>query len=136
VNAVDALGNPSTLATSYNVGFTFTGFFEPVNNLPTINSIKAGQAVPVKFSLGGNHGLGIFMVGYPKSQQIACSSTALVDGIEETVTAGGSSLTYDAASGRYHYVWKTDKAWAAGTCRQLVLKFVDGTTQHANFKMK
>jgi hypothetical protein len=32
-------------------------------------------------------------------------------------------------------VWKTDKAWA-GTCRQLQLKFIDGSTQTANFNFK
>lgn len=47
----------------------------------------------------------------------------------ETETAGHSSLTYDAASGRYHYVWKTDKAWA-GTCRRLVLG-LDDSSDHA-----
>jgi hypothetical protein len=56
----------------------------------------------------------------------------LLDAIEETVTAGNSSLQYDAGAGQYIYVWKTDKAWAA-TCRQLVVKFVDGSTQVANF---
>jgi subtilisin family serine protease len=136
VNASDSLGNTSTLSTTYSVGFAFTGFFAPVDNLPVLNSIKAGQAVPVKFSLGGDYGLGIFMAGYPKSQQIPCDSTALVDGVEETVTAGASSLTYDAGTDRYHYVWKTPKTWQAGTCRQLVVKFVDGTTRHANFKIK
>jgi len=115
--------------------YTFTGFFSPVNNLPTVNSVNAGRAVPVKFSLGGDQGLDIFEAGYPRSQQIACDSTASVDGIEETVTAGGSSLSYDPASDQYTYVWKTDKAWA-GTCRQLVLKLDDGTFHRANFKVK
>ena len=54
------------------------------------------------------------------------------DAIEETLTAGSSTLTYDAGTARYHYVWKTDKAWG-GTCRQLQIKFADGTTQVANF---
>ncbi|MGH2654370.1 MAG: PxKF domain-containing protein [Actinomycetota bacterium] len=115
--------------------YTFTGFFSPVNNLPTVNAVNAGRAVPVKFSLGGDQGLDIFEAGYPKSQQIACDSTASVDGIEETVTAGGSSLSYDSASDQYTYVWKTDKAWA-GTCRQLVLKLDDGSSHRANFKLK
>jgi hypothetical protein len=55
-----------------------------------------------------------------------------VDGIEETVTAGGSSLSYDAASDLYKYVWKTDKSWA-GSCRQVVLGLVDGTFRRAAF---
>lgn len=37
--------------------FPFNGFFLPVNNLPTFNAMKAGAAVPVKFSLGGARGL-------------------------------------------------------------------------------
>jgi hypothetical protein len=115
--------------------FNFTGFFQPVDNLPTLNSVKAGQAIPVKFSLGGDQGLSIFMAGYPKSEPIACNSNALVDGIEETVTAGSSSLTYDPGSDQYHYVWKTQKSWA-NTCRQLVVKFIDGTLQRANFQFK
>jgi len=115
--------------------YSFGGFMQPVDARPTLNSMKAGAAVPVKFSLGGNHGMNIFAAGYPKSQSIACDSMADVDGIETTVTAGGSSLAYDAASATYTYVWKTEKGWA-GTCRQLVLGFADGSVQRANFKLK
>jgi hypothetical protein len=138
VNATDALGNPATLTHGYTVNttFSFTGFFQPVDNLPTLNLLKAGQAVPVKFSLGGNQGLNIFAAGYPKSAVIPCDSTALLDGVEETVTAGGSTLTYDAGADQYVYVWKTDKSWGAGTCRQLIVRFTDGTSHYANFKLK
>jgi hypothetical protein len=115
--------------------YSFTGFSQPVDNLPTVNQMKAGAAVPVKFSLDGDQGLGIFADGYPKSQTITCSSTSTVDGIEETVSAGGSSLTYDPVSGTYTYVWKTEKSWA-GTCRQLVVKLTDGTYHRANFQFK
>jgi Tol biopolymer transport system component len=34
------------------LSYQFAGFFAPVDNLPTINSAKAGSAIPVKFSLG------------------------------------------------------------------------------------
>ena len=115
--------------------FNFTGFFQPVDNLPTLNSVKAGQAIPVKVSLGGDQGLNIFAAGYPKSEPITCGSNVLVDGIEQTVTAGSSSLSYNAGNDQYTYVWKTQKSWA-NTCRQLVLKFIDGTTQRANFQFK
>jgi len=114
-------------------GYHFAGFFQPVDSLPTLNSVKAGSAIPVKFGLGGNYGLALFDVGSPKSQTIACDNSAAVDIVDETVTAGGSSLSYDSASGHYSYVWKTDKAWA-GTCRQLILNFNDGSIQRANFK--
>jgi len=91
--------------------------------------------VPVKFSLGGFKGLDIFAAGYPKSSPVACSATAYEDGVEQTVTAGESSLQYDPASDVYTYVWKTDKAWA-GTCRQLVVRFADFTSQYATFTFK
>lgn len=112
--------------------FNFTGFFAPVDNPPLVNTMKAGSAVPVKFSLGGNRGLAIFAAGYPKSQPIACDSGSPTDSIEETATAGGSTLTYDATTDQYKYVWKTDKAWRG--CRQLILQFTDGTTQSALFR--
>lgn len=115
--------------------YHFGGFASPVDAMPTLNQLKAGAAVPVKFSLGGDQGLAIFTAGYPKSQSIACDATAPVDGVEVTVSAGGSSLTYDPVTGLYAYVWKTDKAWA-GTCRQLVLTFADGTVARATFKFK
>ena len=111
----------------------FSGFFQPVDNLPVFNALKAGKAVPVKFSLAGDRGLTIFAEGYPKSQTIACSSNAMVDAVEATLTAGGSSLSYDKAADQYVYVWKTETTWR-DSCRQLVVKFKDGTLQRANFR--
>jgi hypothetical protein len=113
--------------------YAFSGFFQPVDNLPTLNVVKAGSAVPVKFSLGGDGGLSIFDTGYPKSQIIACDSTDPVAGIEEVMVAGSSSLAYDPNTNQYTYVWKTEKTWA-NTCRQLVLKLNDGSYHRANFK--
>ena len=115
--------------------YEWTGFFRPVDNPPTLNSVKAGRAIPVKFSLNGDQGLDIFEDGYPKSYKIDCNSTTDVDGIEETMAAGKSSLSYDAGTDQYIYVWKTEKAWA-GDCRQLVVKLNDGKSYYANFKFK
>ena len=39
---------------------------------------------------------------------------------------------YVKGNGRYSYVWQTTAAWA-GTCRQLIVKLVDGTYHRANF---
>ncbi|HEY0738370.1 MAG TPA: PxKF domain-containing protein, partial [Herpetosiphonaceae bacterium] len=139
VRAIDAAGNadatPATYAWTINTStaYNWSGFFQPVDNLPTLNLVKAGSAIPVKFSLSGYQGLTIFKLGYPKSEAIACSSTAPVLGIEETVSAGSSGLTYDVASDHYVYVWKTDKGWA-NTCRQFVIQLADGSYHRANFK--
>jgi len=115
--------------------YPFQGFYQPVDNPPTINVAKAGVGIPVKFSLGGDQGLDIFAADYPKSQRIACDSTAPIDRIEQTVTTGASNISYDVATGQYTYVWKTRKAWK-GTCRQFTMKLDDGTVHRANFKFK
>src|SRR5439155_10377852 len=45
--------------------FNFTGFFQPVDNPPVYNRVKAGSGIPVKFSLGGDQGLDIFATDFP-----------------------------------------------------------------------
>ena len=140
VDAEDHAGNPASATHNYTVVYDFTGFFAPVDNpgpAPpfVFNVAKAGSAIPVKFSLGGDQGLNIFAAGYPKSQPIYCDASATYDGIEETVTAGSSSLSYDATTDRYTYVWKTEKAWA-NTCRKLTVRLNDGTDHVAYFNLK
>jgi hypothetical protein len=117
------------------VQYNFAGFFPPVANLPALNVVQAGRGVPVKFSLSGNKGLGIFAAGSPSSGPIVCNSSDPATLLEETVTAGGSSLSYDPVTDQYIYVWKTEPAWA-GTCRQLVVQLNDGSIHRANFKFK
>jgi Tol biopolymer transport system component len=115
--------------------YTFGGFLRPVNNPPTLNVVRAGRAVPVKFSLGEDEGLDIFAEGYPESHRIDCTSSAPLDSIEQTVSAGQSKLSYNARTNRYTYTWKTREAWS-GTCRQLVVKLDDGSVHRANFKFR
>jgi hypothetical protein len=134
VTAKDMAGNQSTCSFTVTVLYNFSGFFQPVDNLPAVNVANAGSSIPVKFSLSGNKGVMIFAPGAPASQPMACSGGTLAD-IEQTVTAGASSLNYDAATDTYIYVWKTDKAWK-GTCRQLNVKLNDGTSHIANFQFK
>jgi hypothetical protein len=137
VTARDGAGNTTTKTVTFVVHWTFSGFFNPVDNPPTLNVIKPGQAVPVKFGLGGNRGLAIFAAGYPVLATIACSASAPTDPIDQTVTAGSSSLQYDAGSNQYTYVWKSPSSgWPSGACRQLIVQLVDGTTHVANFKAK
>ncbi len=67
-------------------------------------------------------------------QKKNCDAAAAVE-LEQTLTAGNSSLSYDASSDQYTYVWKTDSSWA-GTCRQLVIQLNDGTVHRASFRLK
>jgi hypothetical protein len=118
--------------------YDFTGFYQPVDNLPTLNKTKAGKAIPIRFSLGGDKGLDIFYPDTespnPMSEAINCTTGAPTDDIEQTVTGKGG-LSYNASTGRYEYDWATSSAWS-GTCRQFVMTLKDGTVQRANFTFK
>ena len=133
--ATDKAGNTNTVSAIYRVIYPWTEFLQPVDNLPILNRVKAGSAIPVKFGLGGNQGMNIFASGYPASRSIGCDSGAPLDDIEQTLTAGSSSLSFDPFSGQYTYIWKTDKTWAV-TCRQLVVRLADGAEHVANFALK
>ena len=131
--AEDNVGHSAGATCAYTVVFDFRGFFRPVDNPPTLNVVKAGSGIPVKFSLSGDQGLDVVADGYPVSHGVDCNTSAPLDTVEQTVTAGGSSLSYDALADQYVYVWKSDKAWA-GTCRRLDVTLSDGTRHFAHFK--
>ena len=139
VQASDGAGNTTSVTATYRVVFVVSGFFAPIDHAPVVNKANAGRAIPAVFSLGGNQGLGVFAAGYPISRAVSCQGGAPIDQIEQTVTAGQSSLSYDAKTGRYSYVWKTEKTWGSapgGPCRELILRFVDGSQLHALFTFK
>jgi sugar lactone lactonase YvrE len=137
VNATanDGAGHTSSCSFHVTVQYNFAGFFQPIANPPVFNVVNAGRAIPVKFSLSGNKGLNIFAPGSPSSGPVACNSSDEAAVLVETLTAGGSSLSYDAGSDQYNYVWKTESSWA-GTCRQLVVTLKDGSIHRANFRFK
>ncbi len=115
--------------------YDFKGFLPSVNNPPAVNKVKAGSAVPVKFSLGGDFGLGIIATGYPQSQAYDCSTGALLGSPESTNTAGGSTLTYNPLTQQYNYVWMTATQWS-GSCRLLSVLLNDGIVHQAMFTIK
>ena len=115
--------------------FNWTGFFPPVDNPPMVNSAKAGSAVPVKFSLGGDKGSNVFAPGYPQSVQVACDTGAVLGDAKQISSPGASGLSYSSGNDQYNLVWKTEKPWA-GTCRRLTVKLVDGMSYTASFKFK
>jgi hypothetical protein len=135
INVKDKDGGVGSNTATHLVVFKFSGFFRPIDNPPTLNVVKAGWIIPVRFSLDGYQGLNIFAAGYPKSQAIACNAAAQEVTVDETIAASPGLLIYNPFTDRYIYIWKTDKAWA-GTCRQLIVKLVDGTSHYANFKFK
>jgi probable HAF family extracellular repeat protein len=136
VEATDEAGNAASKSNFYRVIYDFDGFFSPVDNPDVLNRVKAGSAIPVKFSLRGDQGLDIFAEAdgssFPKSGPMPCDSKDFVDVVEQTVTANSSGLTYDASTDLYTYVWKTRRDWTG--CRQLVVRLADGKEYRANFE--
>jgi hypothetical protein len=132
--ANDGTDDSNVATLTITIKYNFTGFFQPVDNAPTFNQVNAGQGIPVKSKLGGDMGLNIFASGYPSVRQVACTTGAPIDQIEQT-TISNSGLTYDRVTGQYTYVWKTQKSWA-NTYQQLTLRLNDGTEVIALFKLK
>lgn len=132
--ADDGHGNTASCTFTVTVLYDFTGFFSPVSNPPVLNSVNAGRAIPVKFSLSGNKGLNIFAAGSPSSAPFTCGNASTVD-VSQTVDATANSINYDASSDQYNYVWKTESSWA-GQCRTLTVTLNDGSTHTALFKFK
>jgi hypothetical protein len=132
VTATDAVGNTFELTRTYKVVYGFQGFFDPVKNPPALNQGNAGSVIPMKFSLGGNQGLNIFATGFPKSQQIDCTTRALI-GTATSTTAQPPGLKYIARTDSYEYLWSTNSQWK-GTCRAFFLGLKDGTSPRADFR--
>lgn len=115
--------------------YDWEGFFSPIDNDAT-NKVKAGRAIPIKFSLNGDQGLDIFAEGYPKAVPATVDGEAMVNEVEdyETETAGESSLNYCPLTDQYTYIWKTDKDWTG--YRELQVKLNDGQEHTAMFEFK
>jgi hypothetical protein len=131
VTVTNTAGESGSATADHAVVFAFAGFLPPIDGTAP-NTAKAGSAVPVRFSLGGDHGLAILAAGSPTSRPVACATGVAAGPADATLSAGASSLTDDPVTGTYHYVWKTRKAWA-GTCRRLTVTLVDGSSHSALF---
>ena len=113
-----------------SVIYRFAGFFKPVKNLPVMNTVRAGRAIPIKFSLGRYEGLQVMRSAAPAVINVACTipSETMADEDESDNSSGLRAEGY-----KYTYVWKTNSSWA-GTCRKLVLTLADGTSHAALFR--
>jgi hypothetical protein len=124
VDAVDSSGNAASASTTYAVRYEFEGFYSPLV-AEAIVTLRAGDTVPAKFSLYGDHRLDVVA----RSAWRPCFATS------NDASAASGSLTYNAGPDRYTFMWATDRAWA-GSCRELLLTLRDGTTHsaHVNFR--
>jgi choice-of-anchor C domain-containing protein len=114
----------------------FNGFLYPVKNPPTLDLATAGSAVPIRFALGGNRGLGILTAGSPVVTTVACPTGVATNTVPALFPVPANFLVYIGAPvNQYLYVWKTSRSWA-GTCRQFDLQLADGSDHVAIFKFQ
>ena len=130
--ARDVAGNAGQAVATYQVVYEWRGFRSPLGD--RVERRKAGSAVPVKFTLGGDQGLGVLAAGSPAFQPTSCATGAAI-GSPRPVALQGGGLRYNAGSASYELVWKTDRS-LAGTCGRLELRLVDGTTHSALFDFR
>ncbi len=119
--------------------YSFMGFLPPVENLPVMNTAKAGQTIPVKWQLvdgAGSYISDLSVVTGVTFQQVQCSDvSATLTNEVSTTTSGSSGLRYDASTNQFIYTWKTDKSMA-GNCYLLTLTLYEFNKYEAYFELK
>lgn len=134
--AVNNKGLQATKTCSYNIYYTFSGFFPPIENHST-NSAKAGQTIPVKWRLTDGNGtpiedpnsfVSVSSYATPGTCGGAHGHISRSSKIEPTVasetSSGASGLQY-LGNGYWQINWKTLKSYA-GQCRTMSLNLNDG----------
>jgi hypothetical protein len=138
--ATDRAGNVTTEKVRYRVAdrdpppLVFDGFFAPVAN-GTANVVKAGQAVPVKWTLTRG---GVPVTATDPgtvswtSTPVSCTDGSTPIPESETVDAAATRLHHDGT--QYVLTFKTSKTWKG--CRVLTLTFADGSTRSVLFRFR
>jgi YVTN family beta-propeller protein len=127
VVAADGAGNRTTVTHGYTVTappppepkVVFEGFTGPIHSGSVV---RAGSVVPIAFSLGGDHGLGVLADGSPSSVKVDCGRPGKPRGGSPAQSDDG--LRFDDTSGDYTFAWQTRGSWA-GTCRAFLVTLPD-----------
>ena len=105
--------------------YVFTGFYQPIDNLPTLNSANSGQAIPLKWRIIDANGQPVTNLASVnvKATSFACPLGTTPDQLEEYVA--GSSGLLNQGDGYYQFNWKTPKTYAQ-SCKTLKLDLGEG----------
>jgi hypothetical protein len=122
-----------SLAAEAPLAYDLRGPFAPVDPAPVVNTARAGMAIPVRFSLGGDHGLDV-LASAPRVSAATCGSRR--DAVEWALPLPflRSALAYEPRSRQYVYLWVTDRSMRG--CRELTLTFRDGSTLRTLFSLR
>ncbi|HTG84443.1 MAG TPA: PxKF domain-containing protein, partial [Gemmatimonadales bacterium] len=115
------------------VGYTFIGFFAPVDNDGILNVAKAGKTVPLKWRLVDVNGNPVATLASVQAtvSTLVCDLGPTADAVEE-YTANQSGLQ-NLGDGYYQFNWKTPASYAK-SCKTLTLDLGDGTPRTALFQ--
>lgn len=126
--------------------WTLRGFYKPVK-MTTVNRVKAGSMVPLKFRVyqGATKRTSTSVVSTFTAQKVECTTLApLAAAVPVARDKSGFRLRY--RDGAYHQNWKTPKLpkpvkvkgkkVVVPTCYQVVLTTDDGSTLSASFRLK
>lgn len=137
--ATDNAGNAQTATLTYWVkAWNTRGFFSPVDMNGTVNTVKGGSTVPLKFEVfagtapAGELTTTAAIGATLTSTKISCLTGFLTDEIE-TLTSNAVGLRYDETAGQFVFNWRTP----AGTgCHKATVTLADGTSIAALFKTR
>jgi len=118
-----------------SLAYTFSGFLQPIDNPPTVNTGSAGKTYPVKWQLTSPTGTSLgdpSLIKDTKFKSTACGtlSSDPTDALETTTTAS-AGLRFDGS--QWIYNWKTPSTKG---CYTFFLLLSDGTTRQALFNLK
>lgn len=132
----DPLYNVETAAFTLTVKATATGFYAPVDMGETLNVVKGGSTVPMKFEVfaGTTEWTDPAVVDSFAVSPMVCSAVeAETTDVVEFTTTGGTSLRYDWAEGQFIQNWKTP---TTSRCYEVTMTLVEDTTLVAYFQTR
>jgi len=129
--------NMAAVSITVKKAFAFVGFDPPIDNIPVVNSAKAGSTVPVKWRITDKCGAPISdPASFESLTSYRTNCTSLSgDPVDPLETYTGASGLQYLGDGYWQFNWKTQKDYA-GQCRIMVLTLEDGSTQSAYFSFK
>lgn len=136
-SAIDKAGNTATATATYTVlAWDLRGFYQPVDAIPTVNTVKNGSTVPLKFNVYAATELtdpAVVNTPLVGVIEVSCNAYSPTDDIEVTTT-GATSLRYDVTGKQFILNWQTPKK--LGACYKVTMTTRDGSAISALFKLK
>jgi hypothetical protein len=140
--AVDACNNTSgTVSQTITrpLGpWNITGFYQPVDMPPTINTVKGGSTVPLKFNVYDcfnveQTSVSAVVGGTCQVAEYSCTGGP-EDPMGDLPNTGATALRYDTTGHQFIQNWQTPKG--ANHCYHVIMTTIDGSHIDAYFKTK